>query len=229
MRKIYAKLVPKNLSVERKANWLEICRDLLGRLEIEPTFWHDESWVFDYDPETKQQSEEWHTKSSPPKKARMSRSRVKTMIIGLFDSRGIVHKEFVPPGPTVNHAFYKDVSERLRKRVQRVRTDIADDWVLHHDNAPANTTLSIRSFLTKKHIPVLSYPPYSPDLAPCDFYLFPNLRGHHFGTMENIQKIVTDELHKLTENDFRYCYVQWKKRWNHGVTSHGSYFEGDNF
>ena len=61
-------------------------------------------------------------KSSPrPKKARMSRSRVKTMIIVFFDSRDIVHKEFVSPGQTVNHAFYKDVLERLRKRVQRVR------------------------------------------------------------------------------------------------------------
>ena len=82
MRKFCAKLVPKNLSVEQKANLLEICQDFLGTLDIEP-FLHkvitgDESWVFDYDPETKLQSEEWHTKSSPlPKKARMSKSRVK--------------------------------------------------------------------------------------------------------------------------------------------------------
>jgi len=141
--------VLKNLFVEQKANWLEICQDLQGRLKIEPNFLDkvimgDESWVFDYDPETKWQSSEWHMKSSPrPKKACMSISKVKTMIIVFFDSRGIVHKEFVPPGLTVNHAFYKDVLERLRKWVQRVRTDIADDWVLHHDNAPAHTALSI--------------------------------------------------------------------------------------
>ena len=78
MRKLCAKLVPKNLFVEQKANRLDICQDLLGRLEIEPNFLDkvitgDESWVFDYDPETKRQSEEWHTKSSPrPKKARIS-------------------------------------------------------------------------------------------------------------------------------------------------------------
>jgi len=123
---------------------------------------------------------------------------------------------------TVNHAFYKDVLERLRKRVQRVRTDIADDWVLHHDNAPVHTALSIREFLATKNIPVLPHPLYSPDLAPCDFCLFSklklNLKGHHFGTMENI----TDELHTLTENDFRYCYDQWKKSWKHFVTSQGS-------
>ena len=146
--------------------------------------------MFDYDPETKRQSEEWHTKSSShPKKARMSRSRVKTTIIVIFDSRGIVHKEFVPRGQTVNHGFYKDVLERLRKWVQRDRRDIADDWVLQHNNALAHTALSIREFLVKKNIPVLPHPPYSPDLAPCDFYLFPKLKsklkGHHFGTMEN--------------------------------------------
>jgi len=60
------KLVSKNLSVEQKANPLEICLDLLGRLEIEPNFLHkvvtgDESRVFDYNPKTKRQSDEWHT------------------------------------------------------------------------------------------------------------------------------------------------------------------------
>jgi len=167
--------------------------------------------VFDYDPETKRQSEEWYTNISPrPKKARMSRSRVKTMIIVFFDSRGIVHKEFVPSGQTVNRAFYKDVLKRLRKRVQRVRRDITDDWVLQHDNTPAHTALSIREFLAKKNIRLIPHPPYSPVLAPCDFYLFPKfkskLKGHHFGTMENIQKFVTNELNTLTENDFQYCY-----------------------
>ena len=115
---------------------------------------------------------------------------------------------------------------------QRVRMDIADDWVLQNDNAPAHTALSIQEFLVKKNILLLPHIPYSPDLAPCDFYLFPKLesklKGYHFGTMENIQKIVTDELNTLTENDFQYCYDQWKKRWNHCVTSQGSYFEGDN-
>jgi len=133
---------------------------------------------------------------------------------------------------SVNHAFYKDILEWLRKRVQRVRRDIADDWVLHHDKAPAHTALSIREFLATKNIPVLPNPPYSPDLAPCDFYLYPKLKSklkdHHFGTMENIQKIVTDEQQTLTENDFQYCYDQWKKRWNHSITSQGSYIEGDN-
>jgi hypothetical protein len=65
--------------------------------------------------------------------------------------------------------------------------------VLHHDNAPAHTVLSIIEFLAKKNIPTFPHLPYSPDLALCDFYffLFPELKSklksHHFGT-------VTDEL-----------------------------------
>ena len=114
----------------------------------------------------------------------------KLWLLFFFDILIFVHKKFVPPGQTVNQAFYKDVLERLRKWVQRVRTDIADDWVLHHDNAPAHTALWIREFLAKKNIPVLPHPRYSPDLAPCDFCLFPKLKsklkGHHFGMMENI-------------------------------------------
>ena len=164
--------------MEQKANRLEICQDMLGRLEIEPNFLHkaitgDESWVFDYDPETKWQSEEWHTKSSCPKKARMSRSRVKTMIIVFFDSRGIVHKEFVPSGQTVNRAFYKDVLKRLRKRVQRVRRDIADDWVLQHDNVPAHTALSIREFLAKKKHSRTSTSSLEPRSSSVRFLLLP--------------------------------------------------------
>jgi len=107
----------------------------------------------------------------------MSRSSVKTMIIVFLDCLGIVHKEFVPPGQTVNHAFYKEVLERLRKRVQRVQMDIADVWVLHHDNAPAHTALSVGEFLVKKNISVLPHPPCRPGLAPCDFYLFPKLKS----------------------------------------------------
>ena len=105
-------------------------------------------------PETKRQSREWHTPNSPrPKKARMSKSKIKSMLfffVFFFCSQGIVHKEFVPPGLTVNQTFYREVLERLRKRVARVRPGIARTWMMHHDNAPCHTAVSINEFLEKK-------------------------------------------------------------------------------
>lgn len=237
MRKVCAKLVPKTLTVQQKDNRMEVCRDLLGRIEGDADFLKhvitgDESWIFEYDPETKRQSKEWHTPNSPrPKKARMSKSKVKTMLISFFDSNGIVHKEFLPAGQTVNQYVYREILERLRKRVMRVRPAIKDNWMLHHDNAPCHTAFSITEFLTRKNIPVVPQPPYSPDLSPCDFFLFPKLKsclkGHHFGTIENIKKNVTDQLKDIPVSDFQHCYEEWENRMKRCVASQGNYFEGD--
>ena len=63
----------------------------------------DEMWVIQYDPETKRQSMQWKTAESLwPKKARMSKSKIKVMLIAFFDLKGLVHHEFVPEGKTVN-------------------------------------------------------------------------------------------------------------------------------
>ena len=111
MRKLCAKMVPKNLRTKQTANRRDVCLDLLDRLEREPEFsscviTSDESWILEYDPETRRQSWEWHTANSPvPKKARMSKSKIKSMLICFFESQGIVHKEFVQPGQTVNQTF----------------------------------------------------------------------------------------------------------------------------
>ncbi|GFW55402.1 putative DD34D transposase [Trichonephila clavipes] len=91
MRKVCAKLVPKVLTQDQKEFTVLRYQELLDLIQNEPDFLNsvvtgDESWMFEYDPESKRQSCEWHTKSSPhPKKARMSKSRIKTMIIVFFD------------------------------------------------------------------------------------------------------------------------------------------------
>ena len=61
MRKVCAKMVPKNLTIEQKANRRDVCLGLLDRLEREPEFFSrfitgDKSWILEYDPETKRQS-----------------------------------------------------------------------------------------------------------------------------------------------------------------------------
>jgi hypothetical protein len=69
----------------------------------------DETWCFAYDPDTKRQNSEWVGEISPrPKKLKFQSFRIKTMFIIFFDSQGVVHKEFVPEGKTVNAEFYKE-------------------------------------------------------------------------------------------------------------------------
>jgi len=173
-----------------------------------------------------------HCKLSPSQESENEQIQNKINAHFFFDSQGIVHKEFVPPGQTVNQTFYREVLERLRKRVARVRPGIARTWMLHGDNAPCHMAVSINEFLAEKSIPVVPQPPYLPDLSPCDFFLFPRLKNHskgrHFGTMGNIQNSVTDELKGIPAEAFQHCYEQWKQRLCRCVAAQENYFERDN-
>jgi hypothetical protein len=62
-------------------------------------------------------------------------------------------------------------------------TERADQ--LHHDNAPANSTALVQAFLAKRHIAQVCQPPYSPYLAPCDFWFFPELKSPLKGRFVN--------------------------------------------
>jgi len=86
------------------------------------------------------------------------------MLLTFFNIRGIVHYEFVPTGQTVNQVYYLEVLERLHEKVRWKRPELfaINSWILHHDNAPAYTALSLREFLATKQMTVLEHPAYSP-------------------------------------------------------------------
>ncbi|UYV75591.1 hypothetical protein LAZ67_13000681 [Cordylochernes scorpioides] len=225
-------IVTEDLQVQR--TYLR-CQELLDLIQNEPDFLNsvvtgDESWMFEYDPESKRQSCAWHTKSSPrPKKARMSKLRIKTMIIVFFDIRGIVHCEFVPQGQTVNSAFYLEVLRRLKRRIARVRTDIKHTVKLHHDNATSHTAFMITNFLARSNTSVIPHPPYSPDLAPCDFFLLPRLKremkGKHWEPVENIQHHVTTFLRSIPAEEFQGAFQPWQTRLRKCIDAGGMYFD----
>jgi histone-lysine N-methyltransferase SETMAR len=107
---------------------------------------------------------------------------------------------------TVNQQFYLQVLQRLRLAVssKRPQKRAAGAWALHHDNAPAHTAHSIQVFLASHGIHVVQQPPYSPDMAPCDFWLFPQvktvLKGKGFKDTDTIQKNATSTLHTIPKN-----------------------------
>jgi hypothetical protein len=74
-------------------------------------------------------------------------------------------------------------------------------WFLHHDSAPSHTSLVVQQFLAEKNIPVITQPPFSPDLAPREFWLMPTLKiclkGACFAAMEDIKWNATAELWKI--------------------------------
>ena len=155
------------------------------------------------------------------------------MLIAFFDIDGLVHHEFVPTGQTVNKESYKTVLQRFRDAVSRHLPEKwrCGNWILHHDNAPPHRAVTTNEFLEKNNIPSLPQPPYSHDLAPCDFFLFPQLkkimRGRRFVYVEDIQANATRQLRVITKSDNQRCFRQWQERWNKCIQAQGHYFEGD--
>jgi hypothetical protein len=74
-----------------------------------------------------------------------------SMPIVFFGVKGIVNKEFVQAGQTVNSSYYCDVSQRLRLNMRRLRPELLRqmNWLLHHGNVSSHTSLFSREFLTK--------------------------------------------------------------------------------
>jgi len=76
----------------------------------------------------------------------------------------------------------------------------------------------VREVLAQNKITTLPHPQYSPDLAPWDFFLFPklktHLKGHHFGTVENVQTAARRAWNNISSEDIFHCYELWQKRLN---------------
>ena len=105
------------------------------------------------------------------------------------------------------------------------------DWVLHHDHVPAHVVLSVQQFLAKINMMIIPHPPYSPDLAPCDFFLFPHMKcqmkGKCFADVSEVKKKTLEVLNNISIEEFQKRFQQWEKRWYKCTESKGEYFEGD--
>jgi hypothetical protein len=89
------------------------------------------------------------------------------------------------------------------------------------------------NFRTSKNITVIPHLPYSPDRAPCDFFLFPKmklrLKGRRFDVTEEIHAESQEVIDTLTYENFQGCMKSWETRWDRCIRVHaqGDYFEGD--
>ena len=131
---------------------------------------------------------------------------------------------WVPTGQTVNKEYYVEVLREFRKRFLGKRH-------FHQDNTPVHNSILVTYDLTKMGIKTVPHPPYSLDLAPCDFWLFlrlkEKLRGCLYEKIEEMKEAVTKVIDTLTQEDFHGAFQKLLERYNKCITAGGDYFEGD--
>lgn len=192
-----------------------------------------ETWIYTYNTETSQQSSKYRLKGeAKPKNPRQTCSKAKAMLTVFFDWHGIVHQEFLPADQCVDEAYYLKLMRRLQKLhyiTKRPELWQNKSWLLHHDNISANTSFIVSQFMTENSIATVPQPPNSPDLVPCDFFLFTRLklalREHRLDSIEEMKKTMLRELKTIPANDYERCFNDWKRRWHICVAVGGDYFE----
>ena len=197
MRKLTARWVTKSLSDEQMATRASICSALLKHFRSKGDFLLrlltlDETWVYYYEPENKAQSRQWVGPGSPrPKKFKTQPSTGKVMATVFWDAKGVIMLDFLPKRSTITGVYYANLLDQLRTAVhEKRRGKLSKGVLLQQDNARVHTCKVAMDAVERNGYELIPHPAYSPDLAPSDFFLFPNLkkdiRGLHFRSDEEV-------------------------------------------
>ena len=124
------------------------------------------------------------------------------MMGGVGGVRKSIHQSWLAKG--VGYGYYVKVLREIRKRFLGKRPALlkSGQWHFHMDNARIHDSILVTDYLTKMGMKTVPHPPYSPDLAHCDFWLFPKLRGCRYETIEEMKEAVTRVTDTLTQEDF---------------------------
>ena len=148
------------------------------------------------------------------------------MVRGIGGVRKSIHQSWLVKrlGLGLRCWGFKGVQEEIpRKRPALFKSG---QWHFQQDNAPVHNSILVIVYLTKLGIKTVPQPPYCPDLGPCDFWLFPKLRGCHYETIE-MKEAVTKVIETLTQEDFPEAFQKLLGLYNKCIAAGEDYFEGD--
>lgn len=191
----------------------------------------DETWIHHYTPESNRQSAQWKAKGeSPPKRPKTQQSAGKVMASVFWDAHGIIFIDYLEKGKTINSDYYIALLERLKDEIAKKRPQLKKKKVLfHQDNAPCHTSKVTMAKLNELHFQLLPHPPYSPDLAPSDFYLFARLKqmlaGKRFRSNEEVTAETEAYFEELDKSFYKKGIEMLERRWTDCISLKGNYVD----
>ena len=235
VRKICSRWIPHNLTEAQKKGRVDWCQEMLQKFEggrsksVYNIVTGDETWIYAYEPESKQQSTVWvfHDEPNPTKVVR-SRSTSKKMIACFFGCTGHVATIPLEDRRSVNAEWYTTIClptvfDEIRKKNKKRRI------ILHHDNASSHTASQTIEYLKDKNIELMSHCPYSPDLSPNDFFLFPlvkeKMRGQRFSSPQDAVENFQNHVSAISDSQWKKCFQNWFERMQKCIDLKGEYFE----
>ena len=221
----------KPRDVERR---FSTCEQLLQRYNRK-SFLHrivtgDEKWIHYDNPKRKKS---W-VKPGEPAASTPKRNihGSKLMLCIWWDMHGVVYYELLKPNETITGDLYRKQLMRLSRALREKRPQYAerhDKVILQHDNARPHVAAVVKTYLETLKWEVLPHPPYSPDIAPSDYYLFrsmtADLAEQRFSSYEDTKKWVDLWIKDKPDKFFREGIRKLPKKWEKVVASDGQYFD----
>lgn len=226
--------VPHELNERQQENRKSVCEMLLARQQRKG-FLHriitgDEKWIYFKNPKRKKSYvSPGQASTSTPRPDRFGK---KAMLCIFWDQRGVIWYDLLKTGETVTGARYNQQLIDLNNAIREKRPEYQlrhDKIIFQDDNASPHRTLVNKNLVSAFGWEPLTHPPYSPDLAPSDYYLFSSM-GHalndsRFNSYEEVQKWLDDWIASKNENFFWRGIHKLPERWERCVASDGNYFE----
>lgn len=235
--KICAKWVPHTLTNENKQKRVEVSKQLLEYFEngFQNIITGDETWLHFFTVSSKEANKIWLNKEeNRPQITRTAQNSKKRMFCIFFSVDGVVASIVVEKGQTVNGHYYGNIvlPNVFKKFKEMNNRSTVHNVMLHHDNAAPHKAKFVTEYLQQERVIMLPHPPYSPDLAPCDFFLFPKIKkelgGKRFERIQDLAhavKLITDN---ISQEEYFNCFQDWCMRLRQCIKVEGNYFEGMN-
>ena len=192
----------------------------------------NESWFYYYQSQSKQSCKQWKPADSPPPtKLKQEKSERKVLYSFFWNYNGVILKEPVPAGTIITKTYYGNllINKLYPKIKNRRRGLISTDVILHHYNVSAHTSCHVLSSTHNLRYELLHHSPYSQDLAPSDYYLFPLLKNYlkvrRYEGRSALGSSIHQCLNGLSKNDFTAAIQQFPKRWRKCISVDWRYFE----
>ena len=239
LKKVCARWVPHLLTSDQKRLRVTCSKKLLKQFKrldsrvISNMLTGDETWVYMFEPQRRGDNKQWRGKHQKrPVVAKRIKSTKKILYTIFFNHLGPVVQIPSETGKSITGTYYKNVVLKKVKKfyeLKRPSTGLRGINLLH-DNAPAHKSKVVVEYLEEEKVNVLDHPPYSPDLSPCDFFLFPRLKkmlsGRRFNTRSALGSAVYQCLRLIPRADYSDAFRQWKVRLQKCISAGGEYFEG---
>ena len=233
LRKFMGRWVPHHLNPTQKQARVNIAREMLETLRgprrnLLNILTSDESWFRLTQPDAGQWAA---SRDDIEPRIRDDFSAKKAHVTVIWGLRGPLLVDYALRGESLNTNRFKTlVFPKLKQAALgwRQKTGLTE-FVLHWDNAPFHRSKDTLELLDQENLATLPHPPYSPDLAPCDFYLFGYLKhclkGLSFDTENELISAIWVIMTKIPKTTLHSVYEQWIHRLESVIEHGGEYYK----